>query len=169
MLAMLVFTTSLTTSESLRSYVLLSPSLRRLRFWIKEVVRAKDSQGAWMAFRTHYLRTSQLNGIAEQANQCIESLIYSGEKTHYNFKVHVSNFKKVHLDLAKAGNEPDGCTKVQKFLQSIKALKLQTAVGMVKNQDIYLMDFKATINYLHHFVSPMQSSHNVSAMGASSA
>ena len=67
----------------------------------------------------------------------------------------------------KAGNEPDGCMKVLKFLQSIKALKLQTAVGMVESQDIYLTDFKATIHYLCHFVSLMQSSHNVSAMGAS--
>ena len=65
MLAMLVFTTSLTTSESMRSFVILSPSMRRLRFWIKGVVRAKDSQGARMDFRAHYLRASQLNGIAE--------------------------------------------------------------------------------------------------------
>ena len=119
-----------------------------------------------MAFRAHYLRMSPLDGIAKQDNQHIESLVYLGEKTHYNFKVHVSNFKKVYLDLVKAGNETDGCTKVWKFLQN-KALKLQTPVGMVKSQDIYLSDFKATINYLCHFVSPMQLSCNVSSMGAS--
>ena len=81
----------------------------------------------------------------------------------------MSNFKKVHLDLAKAGNESDRCTKVWKFLQSINALKLQTAVGVVKSQDVYLMDFEASKNYLHCFISLMQSSHNVSTMGPSPA
>ena len=55
-------------------------------------------------------------------------------------------------------NEPNRCMKVWKFLQSVKAPKLQTAVAVVKSQDVYLMDFEATISYLHHFISLMHSS-----------
>jgi hypothetical protein len=61
------------------------------------------------------------------------------------------------LDLKKAGNEPDGRTKVRKFLQSIKVPELQTAIGVVKSQDSYLTDFEATTNYLRRFVLPMSS------------
>jgi hypothetical protein len=45
--------------------------------------------------------------------------VYTGERSRYSFVSHVSIFKKAHLDLQKAGNEPGGRTKVRKFLQSV--------------------------------------------------
>ena len=63
-----------------------------------------NGQGVWMAFKANDLGTSQLDGITNQANLHIESLIYSGEKNWSNFWVPMSNFKKAHLDLVKAGN-----------------------------------------------------------------
>jgi hypothetical protein len=75
-------------------------------------------------------------------------LIYIGQKQRYSFETHVSNFKQAHLDLQKAGNEPDGRTKVCKFLQRIKAPEMQTAVAAAQTQDAYLTDFETTINYL---------------------
>jgi ethanolamine utilization cobalamin adenosyltransferase len=78
----------------------------------------------------------------------------------------VSIFKKAHIDLQKAGNKPDGRTKVRKFLQSIKAPELQTAVGVARSQDNYLTDFEETINYLRRFVMPTSTSRTVASMGA---
>ncbi len=92
-----------------------------VKVWIKGYVRSKDGRGAWMAFKAHYLGSAQLDGIANRADVKIETLVYTGEKARYSFEVHVSNFKQAHLDLQKAGNEPDGRAKVRKFLQSIKA------------------------------------------------
>jgi hypothetical protein len=144
--------------DNKRVFELLRDSIsdfEEVKVWIKGFVRAKDGRGAWEAFKAHYLGSSQLDGIAERADQRIESLIYSGEKSRYTFETHVSNFMKAHLDLKKVGNEPDGRTKVRKFLQSIRAAELQTAIGVVKSQDSYLTDFEATINYLRRFVMPI--------------
>ena len=136
-----------------------------VKVWVKAFVRRKDGRGAWTAFKSHYLGSSQLDGIAEKADQKIETLTYNGEKTRYSFETHVSNFKKAHLDLGKTGNEPDGRTKVRKFLQSIKAPELQTAVGIAKSQDRYLTDFEETVNYLRRFVSPLGSSRTIASLG----
>jgi hypothetical protein len=82
----------------------------------------------------------------------IETCVYTGEKSRYSFETHVSIFKKAHLDLQKAGNEPNGRTKVRKLLQSVKAPELQTAVGVARSQDKYLTDFEKTVNYLRRYV-----------------
>jgi hypothetical protein len=103
-------------------------------------VGVPDWRGAWKAFKAHYLGTSRLDNIAERADLKIETCVYTGEKSRYSFETHVSIYKKAHLDLQKAGNEPDGLTKVRKFLQSIKAPELQTAVGVARSQDKYLTD-----------------------------
>ena len=133
-----------------------------VKVWTKGFVRSKDGRGAWSAFKSHYLGSAQLDGIANRADIKIETLVYTGEKARYSFETHVSNFKQAHLaDLQKAGNEPDGRSKVRKFLQSIKAPELQTAVGVAQSQDKYLTDFEETINYLRRFVSPMTSSRSI--------
>jgi hypothetical protein len=129
-----------------------------VKVWIKGYVRAKDGRGAWTSFKDHYLGSAQLDGIADRADQRIETLVYTGEKSRYSFEKHVSNFKQAHLDLARAGNEPDDRSKVRKFLQSIKAPELQTAVGVVKATDVYLTGFEATVNYLRRFVVPVSTS-----------
>ena len=116
--------------------------------WIKSFIRSKDSCGAWTAFKSHYLGMAQLDTIANRADSRIENLVNNGEKSRYSFETHVSNFKKAHLDLKRAGNEADDRSKVCKSLLSLKAPELQTAVGVVKSQDSYLKDFKLTINYL---------------------
>ncbi len=136
-----------------------------IKVWIKGHIRSKNGRTAWMAFKAHYLGDAQLDGIAERADQRIESLVYNGERTRYTFETHVSNFKQAHLDLGKAGNEPDGRTKVRKFLQSIKAPELQTAIGVVKSQDAMLNDFEATINYLRRFVLSSTNTRNISVLG----
>jgi hypothetical protein len=157
--------------DNKRVFELLRDSIsefEEVKVWIKGFARAKDGRGAWETFKAHYLGSAQLDGIAERADQRIESLVYHGEKTRYTFETHVSNFKQAHLDLKKVGNEPDGRTKVRKFLQSIKAPELQTAIGVVKSQDSYLTDFEATINYLRRFVLPVSTgSRTVSAMATS--
>jgi hypothetical protein len=79
-----------------------------VKVWIKGFVRATDGRGAWAAFKAHYLRTSQLDNIAERADLKIETCVYTGEKSSYSFETHMSIFKKAHLDLQVAGNEPDG-------------------------------------------------------------
>jgi hypothetical protein len=78
----------------------------------------------------------------------------------------VSIFKKAHLDLKKAGHEPDGRAKVLKFLLSIKAPELQTAVGVARSQDKYLTDFEDTINYLRRFVLPTSTNRTVATASA---
>jgi hypothetical protein len=86
----------------------------------------------------------------------------------YSFETHVSNFKQAHLDLQKAGNEPDGRTKVRKFQQSIKAApEMQTAVAAAQTQDTYLTNFEATINYLRRFVSPTSTTRTVATTSTS--
>jgi hypothetical protein len=97
----------------------------------------------------------------------IETLVYIGEKQRYSFETHVSNFKQAHLDLQKAGNEPDGRTKAHKFLQSIKAPEMQTAVAAAQTQDAYLTGLEATINYLRRFVFPASTTRTVAATSTS--
>ena len=121
-----------------------------VKVWVKGHVRSKNG---WNSFKGHYLGTAQLDGIADRADSKIETLVYHGEKTRYGLEKHVSLFKQAHLDLAKAGSEPDGRSKVRKFLQSVKTSEMQTAIGVVKATDAYLNDFEATVNYLRRFVS----------------
>jgi hypothetical protein len=47
--------------------------LEEVKVWIKCLIRAKDGRGAWETFTDHYLGSSQLDGIAERADQRIYS------------------------------------------------------------------------------------------------
>jgi hypothetical protein len=110
-----------------------------VKVWLKGHTHSKDGRAAWKSFTAHYLGSAQLDTIVNRGDVKIETLVYIGEKQRYSFKTHVSNFKQAHLDLQKAGNEPDGRTKkVRKFLQSIKAPEMQTAVAAAQTQDAYL-------------------------------
>lgn len=138
-----------------------------VKVWLKGHTRSKDGRAAWRSFTAHYLGSAQLDTIANRADIKIETLVYIGEKQRYSFETHVSNFKQAHLDLKKAGNEPDGRTKVRKFLQSIKAPEMQTAVAAAQTQDAYLTDFEATINYLRRFVAPASNTRTVAMTSTS--
>ncbi len=138
-----------------------------VKVWLKGHTRSKDGRAAWKSFTAHYLGSAQLDTIANRADVKIETLVYIGEKQRYSFETHVSNFKQAHLDLQKAGNEPDGRTKVRKFLQSIKAPEMQTAVAAAQTQDAYLTDFEATINYLRRFVSSASTTRTVATTSTS--
>jgi hypothetical protein len=133
---------------------------KAVKVWLKGHTRSKDGYAAWKIFTTHYLGSAQLDTIANHADVKIEMLAYIGEKQRYSFETHVSNFKQAHLDLQKAGNEPDGCTKVCKFLQSIKAPEMQTdpssgrPILLILHQAIYIRGMK------HNLLCPMHLWHN---------
>jgi hypothetical protein len=127
-----------------------------VKVWLKGHVRSKNGCEAWKAFKAHYYGGSQLDSIANRADDKIESLVYSGERQRYTFETHISHFKKAHLDLEKATGSPvDERTKVRQFLKSTKAPGLETSVSVVQSQDSYLKSFEETINYLRRFISKL--------------
>ena len=102
-------------SDNVKVFELLRDAIAdhdEVKVWIKSFIRSKDSCGAWTAFKSHYLGMAQLDTIANCADSRIENLVYNGEKSRYSFETHVSNFKKAHLDLKRAGNEADDRSKV---------------------------------------------------------
>jgi len=135
--------------------------------WTNAFVADDDGRGAWMAFKAHFLGTSQLANVTAEAHRVINTTVYTGEKARYSFEAHVSTFKKAHLDLKKTRNEPDEDTKVRAFAQSIKAPELQMSLHVVLGVHPYKSNFDEAVNYIRQFVVPLsQSTRTVAAVGA---
>jgi hypothetical protein len=48
--------------------------------WIKSFAVCKDGRAAWIAFKSHYRGTNQLEAIEAKAEKTLQTLVYRGEK-----------------------------------------------------------------------------------------
>jgi hypothetical protein len=136
--------------------------------WIKPFSRGKDDRGAWLAFKAHYLGSSQLDTMANKAESRIENAAYHGEKPRYSFETHVSIHQQAHAQINLAtGTTWTAREKVRKLLLSIQAKDMMVAVATVKANPALRGSWEETVNFLRDFVGPVPSEHrNISELSA---
>jgi hypothetical protein len=140
---------------------------KNVKTWINPFAKRKDGRGAWLAFKSHYRGSSEMESIEVAAEKQLTSLIYSGERQRYSFETHVSKHRKAHQELEKATGAalPDG-TKVRRLLDSLQVASLAVPIATIKAQDNLRLDFDACVNFLKSFIlsSPNTEQRNVSAV-----
>ena len=105
---------------------------QRVQTWIKSFLAKRDGRDAWIAFKAHYLGSSQMDTIASTAEDKLLMSQYHGERPRYDFERHISVHQKAHIDIEKATGTPlSGRDKVRRFLTTIKAPHMAVAVSMV--------------------------------------
>jgi hypothetical protein len=72
---------------------------KNVKTWIKSFAARKDGRAAWIAFKSHYRGTNHLESIEAKAQKLLQTLVYRGEKTCYNFEIHISKHLQAHLDI----------------------------------------------------------------------
>jgi hypothetical protein len=128
--------------------------------WIKPFSRGKDGRGAWLAFKAHYLGSSQLDTMANKAESRIENAAYHGEKPRYSFETHVSIHQQAHKQINLAtGTTWTPREKVRKLLLSIHSKDMMVAVATVKANPALRGSWEETVNFLRDFVGPVPSEH----------
>jgi hypothetical protein len=53
---------------------------KNVKTWIKSFAVRKDGRAAWIAFKSHYRGTNQLEAIEAKAEKLLQTLVYRGEK-----------------------------------------------------------------------------------------
>jgi hypothetical protein len=126
--------------------------------WIKPFARRKDGQGAWLAFKAHYLGSSQLDTMANKEESGLENAAYHGEKPRYSFETHVLIHQQAHEQIHLAtGTTWTAREKVRKLLLSIQAKAMMVAVATVKANPALRGSWEETVNFLRDFVGPVPS------------
>jgi hypothetical protein len=136
--------------------------------WIKPFARGKDGRGAWLAFKAHYLGSSQLDTMANKAESRLENATYHGEKPCYSFETHVSIHQQAHKQINLAtGTTWTTREKVRKLPLSIQAKDMMVAVATVKANPALRGSWAETVNFLRDFVGPVPSEQrNISDISA---
>jgi hypothetical protein len=125
---------------------------KNVKTWIKSFAVRKDGRAAWMAFKSHYRGTNQLEAIEAKAEKLLQTLVYRGEKPRYNFEIHISKHLQAHLDIEKSGGEIIETKKVRYLIESIQAPFLNAATATVRATDRYLESFDLTTTYMRTFI-----------------
>ena len=79
---------------------------QRVQTWIKSFLAKRDGRGAWIAFKAHYLGSSQMDTIASTTEDKLLTSQYHGERPRYDFAWHVSVHQKADIDIEKATGTP---------------------------------------------------------------
>jgi hypothetical protein len=127
---------------------------KHVKTWIKPFATTRNGRGAWLAFKSHYRGSSELEAIETAAENKLENLVYRGEKQRYNFETHVSMHRKAHQEIEKATGTPiPEATKVRRLLKSLQVATMAVPVATIRAQDNLRGDFDASVNYLKAFLS----------------
>jgi hypothetical protein len=59
---------------------------KNVKTWIKSFAVRKDGRAAWIAFKSHYRGTNQLEAIEAKTEKLLQTLVYRGETPRYNFE-----------------------------------------------------------------------------------
>jgi hypothetical protein len=128
---------------------------KHVKTLIKPYAALRDGCGAWWACKAHCHARSEIEAIETAADNRLDTLVYQGEKAHYNLKTHVTMHRKSHLDLEEATVQfTPGSTKVRRLLKSLQASTLSIPVGTIRSIEDLRTDFDASVNYyLRDFIS----------------
>jgi hypothetical protein len=80
---------------------------KNVKTWIKSFAVQNDGRAAWIAFKSHYCGTKQLEAIKAEAVKLLQTLLYRGEKPCYHFKMHISKHLQPGQRKVRSGNQGD--------------------------------------------------------------
>jgi hypothetical protein len=125
---------------------------KNVKTWIKSFAVCKDGRAAWIAFKSHYRGTNQLEAIEAKAKKLLQTLVYRGDKPCYNFEMHISMHLQAHLDIEKSGVKIRKTNKVCYLLESIDSASLNAVTATVRATERYLESFDLTTTYMRTFI-----------------
>ena len=121
--------------------------------WVKDYNITQDGRETWKAFRAHYLGDTQLDSLANRAENWMASTKYAAERARYNFEKHVTVHQKCHSDIEKAtGTALTDRDKVRRFLWTLTADFMTIPKATIEATNNLRTNWTDCINYLRKFV-----------------
>jgi hypothetical protein len=93
---------------------------KKVKSWIKSFEAQKDGHAAWIAFKSHYCGTNQVEAIEAKAEKLLQTVVYRREKPCYIFEMLIYKHLKAHLEIKKSGVEIRETKKVRYLIEPAK-------------------------------------------------
>lgn len=127
---------------------------KNVKTWIKPYAKTRNGREAWLAFKRHFRGSNEIEAIEVAAEKALSTLVYRGEKSRYNFEIHVSKHQKAHLDIAKTtGTKVPEARKVRLLLSSIQCASFNVPIACIRGHAAHKESFDESINYLRTWIT----------------
>lgn len=133
--------------------------------WINDAVAARDGRGAMRALRAHYEGEAELDVRATKAQQELDTLVYTNERT-MTFETMVTRLNKAYIVLKKHGQDFTDKSKVEQLAKRIRnpGNNIQITVAVETMREAHKADYTAAVQYITSRMAQINSA-NINAPG----
>ena len=134
--------------------------------WIYDHVPGRDGRGAMRALRNHYEGEAELDVQASKAQQVLDTLVYTNEKT-MTFEAMITKLNKAYNALKRQGQEFTEKSKVEQLAKRIKnpSKDVQITVAVETMREAHKSSYTAATQYITTRMAQINSA-SVNAPGA---
>lgn len=128
--------------------------------WIYDHVPGRDGRGAMRALRSHYEGEAELDVRATKAQQVLNTLVYTNEKT-MAFEVMITKLNKAYNSLKRQGQEYTDKTKVEQLAARIKnpTHNVAITVAVETMRETHKNDYTAATQFITSRMAAINSAH----------
>lgn len=128
--------------------------------WIYDHVPGRDGRGAMKALRDHYEGEAELDVRATKAQQTLNTLVYTNEKT-LAFEVMITKLNKAYNALKRQGQEFTDKTKVEQLAARIKnpSHNVSITVAIETMRELHRNDYTAATQFITSRMASINSAH----------
>lgn len=128
--------------------------------WIYDHVAGRDGRGAMRALRDHYEGDAELDVRATKAQQVLNTLVYTNEKT-MAFEAMITKLNKAYNSLKRQGQDFTDKTKVEQLAARIKnpTHNISITVAVENMREIHKNDYLAATQFITSRMAAINSAH----------
>lgn len=117
--------------------------------WIHGALAARDGRGAMIALRGHYEGEAELDVRATKAQQDLDNLVYTNERT-MTFEAMITRLNKAYIVLKKHGQDFTDKSKVEQLAKRIRnpGNNIQITVAVETMREAHKANFTTAVQYI---------------------
>jgi hypothetical protein len=133
--------------------------------WINDAVAARDGRGAMLALRAHYEGEAELDVRATKAQQELDTLVYTNERT-MTFEAMITRLNKAYIVLKKHRQEFTDKSKVEQLAKRIRnpGNNIQITVAVETMREAHKASYTSAVQYITARMAQINSA-NLNAPG----
>ena len=124
--------------------------------YVKDAQRTRDGRMAYLALWTHYLGPNNVDNMATQAEQKLQSTVYNGEQRRWDFEKYINVHKQQHSileGLVEYGYSGiDARSKVRYLMDGIRTDKYDSVKTRIMSDAALRNDFDACVTLYQDFI-----------------
>jgi hypothetical protein len=124
--------------------------------YVKDAQRTRDGRKAYLSLWTHYLGPNNVDNMATQAEQKLQSTVYNGEQRRWDFERYVNVHKQQHSvleGLVEYGYSGiDARSKVRYLMDGIRTDRYDSVKTRIMSDAVLRNDFDACVTLYQDFI-----------------